>query len=135
MVAVAAAAVVAAAVVAAAAVVVAAAVVAVAAAAAVVAAAVAAAVVAAAAVDSESMYIYRCLFTFILVTMLSSQEKQYLENIWSDPKHPAAFSGPEKKLYKFVKKDGKFKIGLSAINRFLSSLEAYSQNGQVKYSS
>ena len=28
--------------------------------------------------------------------MLSSQEKQYLENIWSDPKHPAAFSGPEK---------------------------------------
>ena len=81
-----------------AAVAVAAVVAAVAAAAAVVVAAVvvAAAVVAAAAVDSESMYIYRCLFTFILVTMLSSQEKQYLENIWSDPKHPAAFSGPEK---------------------------------------
>ena len=85
-----------AAVVAAVAAAVAAAVVVAAAAVVVAAVVVAAAVVAAAAVDSESMYIYRCLFTFILVTMLSSQEKQYLENIWSDPKHPAAFSGPEK---------------------------------------
>ena len=97
---------VAAVVAAAAAVVVAAVVAAVAAAAAVVVAAVVvgAAVVAAAAVDSESMYIYRCLFTFILVTMLSSQEKQYLENIWSDPKHPAAFSGPEKTVQVCEKK-------------------------------
>ena len=63
--------------------------------------------------------------------MLSSEEKQYLENIWSDPKHAAAFSGPEK-LYKFVKKDGQFKIGLSAINRFLSNLEAYSLQKRVQ---
>ena len=63
--------------------------------------------------------------------MLSSEEKQYLENIWSDPTHPAAFSGPEK-LYKFVKKDGQFKIGLPAIKRFLSSLEAYSLQMRVQ---
>ena len=77
------------------------------------------------------MYLNSFLYTFILVAMLSSQEKQYLEDIWSDPKHPAAFSGPEK-LYKFVKKDGQFKIGLSAINRFLSSLEAYSLQKRVQ---
>ena len=31
-----------------------------------------------------------------------------------------------------MKKDGKFKIGLSAINRFLSSLEAYSLQKRVQ---
>ena len=68
------------------AVVVAAAVVA-AAAVAVAAVVVAAAVVAAAAVDSESMYIYRCLFTFILVTnrltrmFMYNQSYQYLKQL------------------------------------------------------
>ena len=63
--------------------------------------------------------------------MLSSEEKDYLVNIWSDPKHSAAFSGPQK-LYKFVKRDGKFKIGLSAINKFLSSVEAYTLQKRVQ---
>ena len=72
-----------------------------------------------------NMYIHWRLFTFILVAMLSSKETQYLENIWSDPMHPAAFSRPEK-LFKFAKKYGQFKMGLSAIKRFLSSLKAYS---------
>ena len=63
--------------------------------------------------------------------MLSPEEKQYLENIWSDPKHITAFSGPNK-LYQFVKRDGKFKIGLPAIRRFLSSIEAYSLQKRVQ---
>ena len=77
------------------------------------------------------MYISRSLLTIVSVKMLSSKEEQYLKNIWSDPKHPAAFSGPDK-LYQFVKRDGKFKIGLHAINTFLSSVEAYSLQKRVQ---
>lgn len=63
--------------------------------------------------------------------MLSQKEKQYLENIWSDPKHPAAFSGPQK-LYQIVKSEGKFKLGLRTITQFLSNLDAYSLQKRVQ---
>ena len=63
--------------------------------------------------------------------MLYSNEKQYLQNVWSNPSHPAAFSGPDK-LYKFVKKEGKYKIGLPSINKFLSSIDAYSLPKRVQ---
>lgn len=63
--------------------------------------------------------------------MLSHKEKQYLTDIWTNPKHPASFSGPGK-LYDYVKKDGKFKISLRSINQFLSKTEAYSLQKRVQ---
>ena len=63
--------------------------------------------------------------------MLSHEKKQYLQSIWSDPKNAAAFSGPAK-LYEFIKKDGKYKIGLPSIKRFLSGLDAYSLQKRVQ---
>jgi len=35
--------------------------------------------------------------------------KEYLKQIWFNPKHPGAFAGPDK-LYKVVKKEGKVKL-------------------------
>ena len=63
--------------------------------------------------------------------MLSSSEKHHLQNIWSNPLHPAAFSGTDK-LYKFVKEEGKYRIGLPSINKFLSSIDAYSLQKRVQ---
>ena len=63
--------------------------------------------------------------------MLSSNEKHHLQNVWSNPTHPAAFSGTDK-LYKFVKKEGKYRIGLPSINKFLSSIDAYSLQKRVQ---
>ena len=42
--------------------------------------------------------------------MLQKENADYLKSIYFDPKHPAAYSGPEK-LYRIVKKEGKYKIG------------------------
>lgn len=36
--------------------------------------------------------------------------RQYLKEIWYDPNNPAAYVGPDK-LYRIVKKDGKYGIG------------------------
>ncbi|XP_033758271.1 uncharacterized protein LOC117340617 [Pecten maximus] len=63
--------------------------------------------------------------------MLTAEEQQYLESIWSDPKHAGSFSGPYK-LYQVVKKDGKFKIGLTRIREFLSGQDAYTLQRHVK---
>ena len=63
--------------------------------------------------------------------MLSHKEKQYLSDIWTNPKHPASFSGFGK-LYDYVKKEGKFKLSLRSINQFLSNTEAYSLQKRVQ---
>ena len=62
---------------------------------------------------------------------MSHKEKQYLTDIWTNPKHPASFSGPGK-LYDYVKKEGKFKNSLRSINQFLSNTEAYSLQKRVQ---
>ena len=41
-----------------------------------------------------------------------------MADIWTDPQHPAAFTGPEK-LYQIIRKEGKFKIGRGTIKKFL----------------
>lgn len=63
--------------------------------------------------------------------MLSPEEEEYLHSIWTDPKHPGSFSGPDK-LYKVVRKEGKFKIGLRRIKQFLSDQDAYSLQKRVQ---
>jgi len=48
----------------------------------------------------------------------------YLHDIWYDLKHPASYSGPDK-LYRIVKKEGKFKIGRTRIKQWLQNQDAY----------
>jgi hypothetical protein len=63
--------------------------------------------------------------------MLSKEEERYLKQIWTNTKHPAAYSGPYK-LYQVVKRDGKHKIGLHRIRQFLSDIDAYSLQKKVQ---
>jgi len=63
--------------------------------------------------------------------MLTPEQQEYLETIWSDPKYSAAFSGPQK-LYQWVKKEGKYKIGLATIRQFLADKDAYSLQKRVQ---
>ena len=57
--------------------------------------------------------------------------EDYLKNIYYDPEHPASFAGPQK-LYKAVKADGKYEIGLQRIRKFLHNQEAYSLHKPVR---
>ena len=51
--------------------------------------------------------------------------EDYLSSIYFDPKHPASFSGPTK-LYRELKKDGRFQVGLNKIRQWLQDQEVYS---------
>jgi hypothetical protein len=57
--------------------------------------------------------------------------EDYLKKIYFDPKHPAAFAGPQK-LYKLVKNEGKFNIGMHRIRKFLHNQESYSLHKPVR---
>lgn len=57
--------------------------------------------------------------------------EDYLKAIYYDPKHPGGFAGPQK-LYKVVQSEGKFKIGMHRIRRFLHDQESYSLHKPVR---
>lgn len=57
--------------------------------------------------------------------------KTYLESIYTDPKKPGSFSGPEK-LYATVKAEGKYKIGLHRIKKWLKTQEPYTLTHAVR---
>lgn len=63
--------------------------------------------------------------------MLSEKEERYLKNIWTDTKHPAAYSGPYK-LNQVVKREGKYTISLYRIRQFLTDTDAYSLQKRVQ---
>lgn len=54
-----------------------------------------------------------------------SDWEKYLKDIYSNPTKPASFSGPDK-LYRFVKKDGKYDISKYKIRKWLQRQEPYS---------
>ena len=60
-----------------------------------------------------------------------SRWEDYLKTIYYDPKHPASFAGPQK-LYKVVKEEGKYNIGMHRIRQFLHNQEAYSLHKPVR---
>lgn len=63
--------------------------------------------------------------------MSQSQDmEEYLKKIWYDPRHPGSFAGPSK-LYQVVKQEGKFKVGMSKIKKFLQNQDAYSLQKKV----
>ncbi len=51
-------------------------------------------------------------------------DEQYLSHIYYDPKHPASFSSPVK-LYEAIKDEGKRKISLATIKKWLSGEDTY----------
>ena len=50
--------------------------------------------------------------------------KDYLSSIYFDPASPAAFSSVDK-LYRFVRKDGRYVLGKHKISKWLLSQESY----------
>ena len=56
--------------------------------------------------------------------------EDYLQSIYFNPKHPAAFAGFNK-LYKFVKQDDKFKISKKILKDWLGKQESYTSHQPV----
>ena len=63
---------------------------------------------------------------------MSNWEK-YLKEIYLDPSHPASFGSPAR-LYKIVKKEGKYKLSHSQIKKWIQKQQSYSLNKNVKRS-
>ena len=58
--------------------------------------------------------------------------KEHLERIYFDLKSPISFSGPTK-IYNYLKKEGKYKVSLQAIRRWLQDIDAYSLQRPLRY--
>ena len=63
--------------------------------------------------------------------MTYQEKRKYVLKIWTDPAHPAAFTGPEK-LYTVIRKEGKYNIGLGTIKKILSNKESYTVQKPVQ---
>ena len=61
---------------------------------------------------------------------LTQEASAYLKEIYSNPKHASAFSSPQQ-LYRYVKRDGKFRLNLKVINKWLQSQEVYTTNRKI----
>ena len=57
--------------------------------------------------------------------------KDYLKDIYYNPKHPAAFSGPTK-LHNVLKNDGRYNVGVQKIRQWLQDQDSYSLQQQTK---
>lgn len=57
--------------------------------------------------------------------------EEYLEKIYSDPKHEAGFSGVEK-LFRFVKKEGVFELSRKQIKQWLEGNDTYTLHRPVR---
>ena len=55
--------------------------------------------------------------------------KDYLKDIYYNPKHPGAFSGPTK-LHKVLKNYGRYNVGVHKIRQWLQDQDSYSLQQQ-----
>ena len=58
--------------------------------------------------------------------------KEHLKSVYFDVKNPISYSGPTK-IYRYLKKEGKYKVGLSAIKQWLQDIDAYSLQRPQRY--
>ncbi|KAK3109103.1 hypothetical protein FSP39_023103 [Pinctada imbricata] len=58
--------------------------------------------------------------------------KDHLKDIYFDIKNPISYAGPNK-IYRYLKKEGKHKVGLSAIKQWLQDIDAYSLQRPQRY--
>lgn len=63
--------------------------------------------------------------------MTDKQNDEYVNKIWTDPKHPAAFASANK-VYEVIRKKGKHEIGVETIKNILSKNETYSVQKPVR---
>ena len=56
--------------------------------------------------------------------------ENYLKKIYYDPQHPASFSGVDK-IYRAVRKEGKYVLGKTKIRKWLEKQEPYTIHRQV----
>ena len=61
---------------------------------------------------------------------MDAEQERYLKDVYFNPGNPASFAGPLK-LYKFVQKDGKYKIPLPLIKTWLQGEETFTTQKQV----
>lgn len=57
--------------------------------------------------------------------MSEKQKEEYIKKIWTDPSQPAAFTSADK-LYKIIRKHGKYNIGRGTVKRALAKIDTYS---------
>lgn len=62
---------------------------------------------------------------------LSEEQERYLQSLYFDLKKPGSFRGPLQ-LWRQVKKENKFKIGLIRIKQWLQNQDVYSMNKAVR---
>ena len=58
--------------------------------------------------------------------------KKHLENIYFDLKSPISYAGPTK-IYRYLKNEGRYKVGLHAIRKWLQDIDAYSLQRPLRY--
>ena len=63
-------------------------------------------------------------------SMLTSEEKSYLKNIYTTPENAASFSS-EDKLMRFIRKDGKYNISHGDLQKWLSEQDSYSAHHKI----
>lgn len=62
---------------------------------------------------------------------LSQELQEYLSSLYFDPEKPGAFRGPLQ-LWRQVKKENKYKVGLIKIRQWLQNQDVYSMNKAVR---
>ena len=67
----------------------------------------------------------------VLCKMAEKEVDKYLSSIYFKPGHPASYAGPDK-LYKTIKKEGKFRISKNKINEWISKQDGFSLQKQIK---
>ena len=58
--------------------------------------------------------------------------KEHLNNIYFDLKSPISYAGPTK-IYKYLRQEGKYKVGLHAIRKWLQDIDAYSLQRPLRH--
>lgn len=66
-----------------------------------------------------------------MATGLTQQQENYLEELYSDPAHPASYQGPET-VYRAIQREGRFpQITYANIRQWVQNKEGFSKNRKV----
>ena len=62
---------------------------------------------------------------------MNAEQEEYLKAIYYDPSHPASYSGTDK-LYREVKREGRYQIKRKLLKEWLTSQETYGLHNQAR---
>jgi transposase InsO family protein len=62
---------------------------------------------------------------------LTRRQEDYLNEIYTDPRHPASFQGPDA-VFRAVRREGTHRITFNNIKRWVQNKEAYSKNRKLR---